>query len=119
MTEKEISELYIRLAFYYESAIEALLAKGLIDADLATTTKERFYDSLDEEKIRTSQKIRAYHETICLYMRQMTCKGMVSLTELAKQYSEESPGYIIQSWMRSRNTLEFLRHRKQMWFRLR
>lgn len=26
MTEKEISELYIRLAFYYESAIEALLS---------------------------------------------------------------------------------------------
>ena len=109
MTEKEISELYIRLAFYYESAIEALLAKGLIDADLAAATKERFYDLLDEEKICTSQKIRDYHETICLYMKQMTCKGMVSLTELAKQYSEESPRYIIRSWMRSRNTLEFLR----------
>lgn len=109
MPEKEISELYIRLAFYYESAIDALLAKGLIDAALAAVTKQRFYDSLDEEKIRTSQKIRDYHETIYLYMRQMTCKDMVSLTELARQYSEESPAYAIQSWMRSRNTLEFLR----------
>ena len=44
-----------------------------------------------------------------LYMRLMICNDMVSLTELAKQYSEESPGYVIQSWMRSRNTLEFLR----------
>ena len=44
-----------------------------------------------------------------LYMRLMTCNDTVSLTELAKQYSEESPGYVIQSWMRSRNTLEFLR----------
>lgn len=44
-----------------------------------------------------------------LYMRLMTCKDMVSLTELARQYSEESPAYAIQSWMRSRNTLEFLR----------
>ena len=34
---------------------------------------------------------------------------MVSLTELARLYSKESPGYVIQSWMRSRNTLEFLR----------
>ncbi|MDE7327356.1 MAG: hypothetical protein K2N63_13965 [Lachnospiraceae bacterium] len=50
MTEKEISELYIRLAFYYESAIGALLAKGVIDADFAIATKERFYDLLDEEK---------------------------------------------------------------------
>ena len=46
-----------------------------------------------------------------LYMKLMTCNcnDMVSLTELAKQYFEESPGYVIQSWMRSRNTLEFLR----------
>ena len=27
--------------------------------------------------------------------------------QLAKLYSVESPGYMIQSWMRSRNTLEF------------
>lgn len=30
MTEKEIGELDIRLAFYYESAIVELLAKGVI-----------------------------------------------------------------------------------------
>ena len=34
---------------------------------------------------------------------------MVLLTELAKQHSEQSPEYVIQSWMRSRNTLESLR----------
>lgn len=109
MKEEEISELYVRLAFHYESAIDALLAKGLIDADLAAATKEKFYGSLNEEKLRASQKIRDYHETVSLYMRQLACKDMVSLTELARQYSEESPGYVIQSWMRSRNTLEFLR----------
>jgi hypothetical protein len=42
-------------------------------------------------------------------MRMLAYDGMVSLTELARQYSDESPGYVIQSWMRSRNTLEFLR----------
>ena len=42
-------------------------------------------------------------------MRGMICEDMVSLTGMAKQYSEDSPGYVIQSWMRSRNTLEFLR----------
>jgi len=109
MTEKEISELYIRLAFQYESAIDMLFAKRLIDTELATTTKEKFYDTLDEEKLRASQKIRDYNETIRLYMRRMTCNDMVSLTELSRQYSEESPAYVIQSWMRSRNTMEFLR----------
>lgn len=40
MTEEEISELYTRLAFWYESAIDTLLAKRLIDMDLATVAKE-------------------------------------------------------------------------------
>ena len=56
MTEKEISELYVRLAFQYESAIDTLLTKGLIDTDLATTAKEKFYDSLNEEKLWTAGK---------------------------------------------------------------
>jgi len=109
MTEKEISELYTRLAFQYESAIDILLAKRLIDTELATAAKEKFYNTLDEEKLRSSKKIRDYRETVRLYMRKMCCNDMVSLTELAKQYSEESPAYVIQSWMRSRNTMEFLR----------
>ncbi len=109
MTEEEISELYTRLAFQYESAIDTLLAKGLIDTELAIATKEKFYNSLNEEKLQTGKKVKDYHETVSLYMGQLACKDMVSLTELARQYSEEFSGYAIQSWMRSRNTLEFLR----------
>lgn len=109
MTEKAISNLYVRLAFQYESAIDTLFAKGLIDSDLVDAVKKKFYDSLNAEKLRTSKRIEDYRETISSYMRRMTQGDMISLTELARQYSEESPGYVIQSWMRSRNTLEFLR----------
>ena len=109
MNENELRERYIRLAFQYESAIDALLTKGLVDVEAASVAKERFYDTLNEERLRATQKIRDYHETIGLYMRVLANDGMISLTELAKQYSDESPGYMIQSWMRSRNTLEFLR----------
>ena len=109
MTEEEISNLYIRIAFQYESAISQLLDKKIIDQDLVDRHRPAFYDSLDEEKLRTAQKIRTYTEIIRRYIRGMVCEDMVSLTELAKQNSEGSPGYVIQSWMRSRNTLEFLR----------
>ena len=109
MNENELRERYIRLAFQYESAIDALLTKGLVDVEAASAAKERFYDTLNEERLRATQKIKDYHETISLYMRILANDGMISLTELAKQYSDESPGYMIQSWMRSRNTLEFLR----------
>ena len=109
MTSEESSELYIRIAFQYESALDQLIGKGLIDKDFADKHKKAFYDSLDEEKLRTAQKIRSHTEVIRRYVRDMICEDMVSLTELARQYSKDSPGYIIQSWMRSRNTLEFLR----------
>jgi len=56
MTEKEVGELYIRLAFQYESAIDILFAKRLIDMELATAAKEKFYNTLDEEKLRSSKK---------------------------------------------------------------
>lgn len=56
MAEKEISELYVRLAFQYESAIDNLLTKGLIDTGLATAVKKEFYNSLNEEKLRTFKK---------------------------------------------------------------
>lgn len=109
MTAEEISNLYIRIAFQYESALEQLVDKGLVDKDLANKSRQTFYNALDEEKLRTAQKIRSYREIIRHYVKGMSCEDMISLTELARQYSKDSPGYIIQSWMRSRNTLEFLR----------
>ena len=109
MTPEEMNNLYICIAFQYESAINQLVDKGLVDKDLADQSRKNFYDSLNEEKLRTSQKIKNHTEIIRRYMRGMICRDMASLTELARQYSEDSPGYVIQSWMRSRNTLAFLR----------
>ena len=109
MAEKETGELYICLAIQYESGIGRLLGKKIIDQDLVDRHRKSFYDSLDEEKLRAAQKIGDYTEIIRRYIRGMICEDMVSLTGLAKQYSVDSPGYTIQSWMRSRNTLEFLR----------
>ena len=109
MTPEEMSDLYIRIAFHYESTVDRLLGKGLIDKDFADYHRKTFYDSLDEEKLRTSQKIGSQIEIMQRYVRAMVCGAMVSLTKIAKKYTEDSPGYVIQSWMRSRNTLEFLR----------
>ncbi len=54
MTEKEVGELYARLAFQYKSSINSLLARQIIDMDLATTSREKFCDSLNEEKLGIS-----------------------------------------------------------------
>lgn len=81
MTAEEISELYIRLAFQYESTIGQLLDRELIDQNFADRHRKSFYDSLDEEKLRTAQNIGVYTEIIRRYMRGMICKDMVSLTD--------------------------------------
>ena len=109
MTPEEMSDLYIRVAFHYESTVDRLLGKGLLNKDFAEYHRKTFYDSLNEEKLRTFQKIGSQIEIMQRYVRAMVYGTMVSLTKIAKQYTEDSPGYVIQSWMRSRNTLEFLR----------
>lgn len=109
MTEEEIIDSYARLALRHEAALDTLIRKGLIDQELSDGAREKFYASLNKEKLRTSKTIGSYNEIICSYMRWLICEDMVSLTELARQYSDDSPGYVIQSWMRSRNTLDFLR----------
>ena len=35
-------------------------------------------------------------------------KSLLSLGSIARQFSEQQPGYVVQSWLRDRGTLEFL-----------
>lgn len=96
MIPEEISNLY---AFQCESVFNHLIDKGLMDKDLTGRSRNAFYDSLDKGKLQTSQKIRSHTEIIRRYMCGMIDEDKVSLTKLAKQYSEDSPRYIVQSWM--------------------
>lgn len=52
-------------------------------------------------------KMNAYLEdTVYKYLRPMD-KPM-SLTDIARRFEPDNPSYLIQSWLRSRNTIEFL-----------
>lgn len=109
MTEEELSELYTRLALQFDSVLGTLVSKNLVFPDFVPGIRKDFYDSLNEEKSKDFERIFTYTQIIRRYIRANANSGSISLTQLAKKYSEESPGYVIQSWMRSRNTLEFLR----------
>lgn len=109
MTEAEVSKLYTRLSLQYEAVLGTLIFKHLICEDFVPGIRKDFYDALNEDKLQEYGRIKEYDSIIRRYMREMTSDEPVSLTELAKEYSTESPGYVIQSWMRSRNTMEFLR----------
>lgn len=45
-------------------------------------------------------------ETVQKYLR--PTYEFVSLTEIARRFDSENPSYLIQSWLRSRNTVAFL-----------
>ena len=67
MTEKELSELYARLALQFDSVLGTLVSKSLVFPDFVP-------------------------EIIRRYIRENADNGPISLTQLAKEYSEESPG---------------------------
>lgn len=51
---------------------------------------------------------RAAHRNSTAAQYRKPDESYISLTELVRTHSDDAPGYVIQSWMRSRNTLAFL-----------
>jgi len=68
MTEEEIMDSYTRLALRHEAALDTLARKGLIDEKLADGAREKFYASLNEEKLWASKIIGNYNKIICNYI---------------------------------------------------
>lgn len=50
MTEKELSELYARLALQFDSVLGTLVSKSLVFPDFVPGIRKDFYDSLNKEK---------------------------------------------------------------------
>lgn len=51
---------------------------------------------------------RAAHKTPTAPQCRKPDESYISLTELVRVHSDDAPGYVIQSWLRSGNTLAFL-----------
>lgn len=110
MTGDELRERYLLFGFSFETVVSCLLSRNLLLEDMIPNARKQFYDSLNEEKVRKQKVLLSYQESICRYMREIDPNNdRVSLNEIAKRHSNEPPGYMIQSWMRSRNTMEFLK----------
>jgi len=59
-----------------------------------------------EEKTRISAKISVLDQDIALYSQRE--EDFISLTDIARYKDSERTDYIIQNWLRNRNTVEFL-----------
>lgn len=73
---------------------------------------ERYLDVIFESILKDEApiyetKMNAYlEETVAKYLH--PSDDYISLTEIARRFDAENPSYLIQSWLRSRNTVEFL-----------
>ena len=66
-----------------------------------------FESILKDEAPIYEPKMNAYlEETVAKYLH--PSDDFISLTEIARRFDADNPGYLIQSWLRSRNTVEFL-----------
>ena len=111
MTKEELEMYYDLLGFKYEAAIGALYARDLVDDEWINQSRKRFFDKLERERELHFRRISDYEASIRLFFSMMDDNSAKyeSLTEIARRYSQDPPGYTIQSWMRSKNTIAYLR----------
>ena len=107
MTERETQ---IEVLWTYEISTEKVLRravkKGFITQAEADEFSEKLFEQLNTKKIPgflpspLGEKMRAEDVRVNPY---------VSLTEIAREKKISSPSYLIQSWLRSNTTIEYLK----------
>ena len=91
---------------YSESTTETLKKVNVDDEEIEyMIQKERQYI---EKLLETNNKYAQLIMDLRLYRANET-NNMISLTKYARRENETNPGYVIQSWLRDKNTIEFLR----------
>ena len=107
MTDREAQ---IEALWTYEISTEKVLRRAVkkrfITQAEANKFLEKLFEQLDTKKIPgflpspRGAKVRT---------EQVIVNPHVSMTEIAKEKKSSSPSYLIQSWMRSNTTIEYLR----------
>ena len=91
---------------YSESTTKTLKKANVDDEEIEyMIQKERQYI---EKLLETNNKYTQLIMDLRLYRANET-NNMISLTKYARRKNETNPGYVIQSWLRDKNTIEFLR----------
>lgn len=82
----------------------------LKDFDLTQNEIDEYYLRYKTGMMKSLENNEAYAQlSLDLMHCEILEKNLYSLTYIAKSINSDSPGYVIQSWLRDRNTLELLR----------
>ena len=107
LTEREAQ---IEALWTYEVATEKVLRrsvkKGYITQEEAEEFSEKLFEQLNTDNI---PGFRPSSLGEIMRMEDIHVNPFVSLTEIAREKKSSSPSYLIQSWLRSSTTIEYLR----------
>ena len=110
MTSEQRADFYWAYFISREKTAKRLVNKGIMPQEDADRILERLYENTQEKDVLEFSAYDAYKQIIDQYLYRANPRSkLVSLTDIAREENPESPGYVIQSWLRGRNTLEFLR----------
>lgn len=94
-----------------EQYLKPLLKNGKISEEVYNKVLENLYNEYEiwkYGKIRNPSIEVKKKKSESKYNLAEQNPGFVSLTDLARNYNDNSPGYIIQSWLRAETTVKFL-----------
>ena len=111
MAKKDKAELWWAYAISRERVAKQLVDRGLVTQEDINETIDCVYANIhSEESLYEFSVSPVCSEIMYTYLNKgFPQEEYLSLTDIARKINEKSPSYVIQSWLRSRNTLEFLR----------
>lgn len=105
-----ILEKYRDAVEEYAAYMQKQTVELLKDFDLTQSEIDEYYSRYKTDMIKSLENNEAYAQLLIdLVHCEILEKNLYSLTCIAKGINSDSPGYVIQSWLRDRNTLELLR----------
>lgn len=107
MTDKEAqAEALWTYAISYEKMLRRFVERGVMPQEEADWLSDQLYEQLNLDDVpgfkisKLGEMMRSVHVSPHEFM---------SLTEIAREKQAGTPSYLIQSWMRSRNTTDYLK----------
>lgn len=102
------SELLWAYAITRDEYAKRLSEKSLLKAEDLEFIRDRVFELINrgEANIHDPKEEQRLQAVVEKYL--YPTDDYISLTDIAKRFDSENPSYVIQSWLRSRNTIAFL-----------
>ena len=108
MEQASQSELLWAYAITRDEYAKRLSEKSLIKTEYLEFIRDRIFELINrgEANIHDPKEKQQLQAVVEKYLYPEV--DYISLTDIAKRFDSENPSYVIQSWLRSRNTIAFL-----------